>query len=329
MESFRQALRPPLKYSVSVYKKYTFIYSMHSFLDFCVKKFQIITLLLLFCLVAPTTSLSQITFSISTQNNSLTNEPNRIEPKAWTNEIDITVIDEGKWGCVPEDCRRVMLSAAKEIWKHFPSERKIPRFVVKYSDLGHPFFRYNIGEDQHSLILIHSGKCLWAQMAYQFAHEFCHNLSNYSGKNPQWWFGESLAEAASRFALSRMAETWKINPPYSNWAEYSPSLQSYFDDLQRSDRLPSNTTLNRWYRENEKALSNNFYDRPKNNVVAAELNEILNTHPEYWDAVSFYPRQPVNPDTFENFLRVWKKNCPNNVKPFPDAIAKKFGYTLS
>ena len=328
MESFRHPLYPLLQYFVSLYKEATFLYSTHDFLDFCVK-FELITLILLFCLVAPTTGLSQITFSISKQNNSLTNEPNRIEPKAWTNEIDITIIDEGKWGCVPEDCQRAMLSAAKEIWKHFPSERKIPRIEVKRTETENPCFQYDIGNERYSIIFINSGKCLWAQIAYQFAHEFCHILSNYSGVNPQWWFGESLAEAASRFALSSMAETWKTNPPYSNWAEYSQSLQSYFDDLQRSDRLPSNTTLNWWYRENEKALSNNFYDRPKNNVVAAELYEILNTHPEYWDAVSFYPRQPVNPDTFENFLRVWKKNCPNNVKPFPDAIAKKFGYILS
>jgi len=253
-------------------------------------------------------------------------EPVRVEHPAWKHEINITLIDDG-WGCDMENARQVMFSAANEIFKNFPPERRIPRFEVKSK--GGPLFIYAIDDDQHALIILNTGGTYWAQMAYQFAHEFCHNLCNYSGQNPQWWFSETLAETASRFALSRMAETWKTSPPYPNWTGYSGALQGYFNNLQSNERLPAGKTLAQWYRENAEALAKNSCDRPKNNVVAAELYEILNAHPEYWDAVSFYPRNPTDPDTFDEFLRVWRRNCPDKVKPFVEAIAEKFEVDLA
>ena len=48
---------------------------------------------------------------------------------AWQPKLVIAAIDDGKWGCDPENARQVMLSAAGEMWKCFP-ERKMPRIDV-------------------------------------------------------------------------------------------------------------------------------------------------------------------------------------------------------
>ena len=82
----------------------------------------------------------------------------------------------------------------------------------------------------------------WVQFAYQFAHEFCHVVSDYERleNNPNNWFHEALCELASVFTLRRMAETWPVQPPYLKWADYAGSLARYANDLlsDRERQLP-------------------------------------------------------------------------------------------
>ena len=70
---------------------------------------------------------------------------------------------------------------------------------------------------------------LWAQFAYQFAHELCHVLSNLERLrgNPNNWFVEALCELSSVFTLRKMAERWRTQPPYPNWASDAASLAGY------------------------------------------------------------------------------------------------------
>jgi len=249
--------------------------------------------------------------------------PNNI---AWKHELVITPIEDGKWGCSLENARQVMLSAAGELWKYFP-DRKMP--LIEVVSKGGPVFNYNIGDDQHVRVLLNTGGNLWAQMAYQFAHEFCHLLCNPGDQKIQMWFQETLCEMASRFVLSRMAETWKTSPPYPNWKDYSVSLREYLDNLQKNNRLPEGKTLAQWYCDNVEALRANSIDRPRNNVVAAELWKMLDAQPEHWGAVTYYPRGQLKPNTFDEFLRVWQRDCPEKHKAFIAAIAKKFEITLT
>lgn len=239
---------------------------------------------------------------------------------AWKHELSITPIDDGQWGCPPDNAGAVMMSAASELWKYFPDRKIQPIEVVP---VGGPFFYYNIGEDQHSKIILATGGYLWSQMAYQFAHEFCHLLCNFSyGQSAQHWFQETLCETASRFAVKRMSETWKTNPPYSNWKDYADSLRGYFDNLQNNNRLPEGMTLGQWYRENAASCT---YITP---IVSAEMFEMLDAKPEHWEAVTWYPHEKLEPDTFEQFLRIWRERVPEKHKSFIEEIAKLFEYDL-
>ncbi|MFH1226478.1 MAG: hypothetical protein V1701_01075 [Planctomycetota bacterium] len=244
---------------------------------------------------------------------------------AWKHELVITPIDDGKWGCPLENARQVMLSASGEIWKYSP-DRKMP--LIEVVSKGGPVFVYNIGDDQHVRVLLNTEGCVWAQMSYQFAHEFCHLLCVPSDQKVQMWFQETLCEMASRFALKRMSESWQTNPPYLNWKSYAASLREYLDNLQKNDRLPKGKTLIQWYRENADVLNKNSIDRPRNNVVAAELWEMLDAQPEHWDITTYYPHKRPNPDTLEEFFLAWQRDCPDAHKPFIAEIAKKFEITL-
>ena len=245
---------------------------------------------------------------------------------AWKHELAIKVINDRQWGCDLENCRQVMLSAAGTMWKYFP-KRKMPRIEVVSK--GGPIFIYAIGHDAHVKVCLATGNALWAQMAYQFAHEYCHLLCGPGGPAPQMWFQEALCETASRFALMQMSKTWKTNPPYSNWKSYAGALRSYFDNTQKNDRLPKGKTLAQWYQENAKALAANSCDRPKNNVVAAELWPMFAAQPAHWEALTYYPHEKLKPDTLAEFFRVWQRNCPAKHKPFIAAIASKFKIVLA
>lgn len=71
---------------------------------------------------------------------------------------------------------------------------------------------------------------VWAQVAFQFAHEFCHVIAD--PKTMPWdrflWIEEAICEAASLFALRCMAKTWAVAPPYPNWQDYSVKLESMY-----------------------------------------------------------------------------------------------------
>ncbi len=239
---------------------------------------------------------------------------------AWKYELSITPIDDGKWGCPLDNAQAVMMSAASELWKYFPDRKMQP---VDVESSGGPFFYYNIGPDQRTKVKLSTSGTHWSQMAYQFAHEFCHLLCNFEyGKSSQHWFQETLCETASRFALNRMSETWKTNPPYYNWKDYSGSLLSYFNDLQNNNRLPAGKTLGQWYRENAASCT---YITP---IVSAEMYELFSAEPEHWEAVTWYPKEKLEPDTMEQFLRIWRERVPERHKAFIIKIAQRFEYDL-
>ena len=94
----------------------------------------------------------------------------------------------------------------------------IPRPIDEYPEV---MYR-SPTETRYTIKLSARDRC-WDKYAYQFAHEFCHVLSNYEllQKNPNNWFHEAICELASVFTLRCMAERWPSYPPYPNWASYA------------------------------------------------------------------------------------------------------------
>ena len=165
--------------------------------------------------------------------------------------LRIRVVKGGWGGASTTDIQKVLHSAASEIWKYFP-DRKIAPIIVQHSNTG-PIVLYRKGPNGEHIVRLDVEGTYWCQFAYQFAHEFCHILTNYheaqSKKNN--WFLESLCEMASRFAVRGMAQTWKTAPPYPHWKSFSAALTTYADGLalKPDQRLAKGQTLARWYRE--------------------------------------------------------------------------------
>ena len=165
----------------------------------------------------------------------------------------------------------------------------------------------------------------WAKFSYQFAHEFCHVLSDYErlGSNPNNWFHEALCELASVFTLRRMAERWPTQPPYPHWTEYAGNLASYAEDLLTNDSrtLPEGVHLATWLSNEECELRKNAELRGKNAIVAYQLLPLFEEDPSGWNAVH---RMPSSTGILTEYLADWHECVQPADKPFVKRVIGAF-----
>jgi len=241
-------------------------------------------------------------------------------------------VEAGGWGDAgTRDIQKVLLSAAGELWKHFLDRRLAP-MVVKHGSRG-PIALYQRGSGGEYTVKLDVEGAYWCQFAYQFAHEFCHILTNYSDKAPREnkWFDESLCEAASMYAVKQMSETWKTSPPYPNWKGYSAALAKYARNIRQkaSDEVPPGGTLADWYSRNEAKLRKDPYQRDKNRLVAKHLLRLLEKSPGHWEAVGYLNLgDPAASKTFTGYLSAWHAHSPERHKPFVRSVAELLGIEL-
>ena len=109
--------------------------------------------------------------------------------------------------------------------------------------------------------------CVGRKLAYQFSHELCHVLSNYevTKKDANQWFEEALCEGASIYAVNRMSQVWKTNPPYSSWQSYASNLEKYYDNIMAEQHryLQPEDTIFNWYQREKTSLRANAEQRNK------------------------------------------------------------------
>jgi hypothetical protein len=251
-------------------------------------------------------------------------------------ELDFRI--QGDFGGASEaDIKAVLHSAADSIWTHCPSTRwEAPGFFI-FNNKNSPITLYDHRPDGRIAIGLNSQGHHWAQLAFQFAHEFCHALAGHSndwrkpkirGRSANLWLEESLCETASLFALQSMGKTWQTKPPYENWKSYANSLTSYADDRVKNSAkyLPKGTTFVQWFRESENAMRDNAVLREKNDVVARHLLPLFEAQPSGWEALTFLNLGERDPKrSLEVHLRVWKSNVPSELVAFVEKIGERLG----
>lgn len=185
-------------------------------------------------------------------------------------------------------------------------------------------------ETRYTIKLSARGK-KWDQYAYQFAHEFCHVLSNHEllKKNPNNWFHEAICELASVFTLRRMGERWRTDPPYPSWSDYADILIKYEcsqrQNYQLKCKLPDGVSLHSWLLDNEEVLREDEYQREKNAVVAYQLLPIFEDTPTGWNTVRTFP---TSKGYLKEYLSDWYSSVESEDKPFVARLSNAFGYTI-
>jgi hypothetical protein len=238
----------------------------------------------------------------------------------------------------PADITAVLQSAAFEIWRHCPHTH-LDGIDIYYradhpqTDLKRtPRGRIGIGlsaRDTH-----------WAQYGFQFAHEFCHTLANYSNnserivhypRHANMWLEESLCETASLFALRAMSRSWQSAPPYPAWRNYAPWLNDYVEKRLAlpEHHLPTGTPFSIWFHQNQSTLRQNSDARDRNTIIAIQLLPVFEAKPDGWEAVAFLNRSSSDAEkSLAQHLAEWRSQCPKELRPFVSRLAAVFAVKL-
>ena len=197
-----------------------------------------------------------------------------------------------------------------------------------------PITLYRSPTDTRYTIKLSARDDFWAQYAYQFAHEFCHVLSNYEllKKNLNNWFHEAICEIASVFTLRRMAERWSSNPLYQKNPGFTVSLDDYWKNRVScpETQLPEGVSLDSWLLHNEDMLRVAGYrekaERNKQYLVAYQLLPIFEEDPTGWNAVL---KLPTSKGYLKEYLSDWYSLVDEEDKPFVARLSDAFGYTIT
>ena len=174
----------------------------------------------------------------------------------------------------------------------------------------------------------------WGQYVYQFAHEFCHVLSDHDKLkcNPNNWFHETICEVASIFTLSLVTERWSSNPLYQKNPNFAESLEHYWRNYLTCPeaQLPNGVSLHTWFLHNEDMLRVADYrkkeERYKQKLVAYKLLRIFEDTPTGWNSIR---NLPTSKCILKEYLIGWYSLVDKEDKPFVARISDEFGYLIA
>jgi hypothetical protein len=244
-------------------------------------------------------------------------------------------VDKGAWGQASlADIRTVVLAAAEELWRWCPGELLRPIRVYHRDDFPQTDFLHDWRGRLRIGLAVEDTR--WAQMAFQFGHEFGHALAQHSfaakrswhpPRHANLWFEECLCECASLFVLRRLAETWRALPPDPQWRSYAPAFATYASErLARPDhQLPPGATFLAWFRENEPALRGNATRRADNVIIARQILPLLEAEPASWAAACYLNLGRRDPDKPRvQYFAEWQAASPAALRPFVARVAAVF-----
>lgn len=245
-------------------------------------------------------------------------------------------VENGAWGtALPAQIGEVARSAALELWKHCAHSRI--EAICIYHRTDHPQTDFGRTPDGRIGIGLAAENGRWSQLAFQFAHEFCHALAQHSEmglrgahepRHANLWLEESLCETASLFALRRMAETWRTRPPVRSWRSFAPEHARYAASrlAERPHQLPAGQGFRAWFARQENSLRANAALREKNVIVAAQLLPLFESAPEHWEAVTFLNHGPrVKGKPLARKFADWEAACPPAHQAFVGRLRAVFG----
>ena len=241
--------------------------------------------------------------------------------------VTIRAMDDGDgdWGAAPADVAAVAISVARcfPVFGHEDelaiTLRPMTSGPMTVQDASLP-----VGE---AVVWLSTHGTVWAQLAYQFAHEFCHVIAD--PRTLPWdrflWLEEALCETASLYALRCMARSWAVEPPYWNWRDYSVALEGYAAERmsESARRLPAGTSFHAWLSGRLPLLEQDADRREDNAVVASQLLPIVEAEPTVWQAVRHlhaWPRAPAV--TLSQFFDGWAAACPSDSRHGAEALAR-------
>lgn len=241
-------------------------------------------------------------------------------------------VEPGEWGgAKPEEIETLLYAVADTLLVHFPQRQLNP--IVVSSTRQAPIVLYQKGPENEYQVHLAAKDRRWAEYIYEFSHEMFHILAHYENHAPpnvasNLWFEETLCEAVSLYTLRQLSSRWEQFPPRAEWVSYASTLREFTARVQNEPhrRLPVNTSLEQWFRENGPLLLENPYLRGKNELVANLFLPILE-HSQDWQAVGFLnPEARQGQTEFYQYLASWHGRTPPEHQQFTRLALRLFHF---
>lgn len=231
---------------------------------------------------------------------------------------DLGIVIDDSWSISDNQEQRLLemlRETAYYLYRHFDDEPEFP-VSVGYDSSNTPLAYYRTwGSRVNKITLNTSPKLYRPQLMYQFAHEYCHIISDITRVRPtssrNGWFHETLCELASIYVLYGTRE---------------PKLKSYIDRYRKPaiERLASITNFKSWFKREEgylRQLPLGQYDRSINATIAFHLLPIFQRYPKLWSILRYLPKSNVELD---EYLIEWKKKVDTNERYLITELQKVF-----
>ena len=183
-------------------------------------------------------------------------------------------------------------------------------------------------------VWLSANETYWGQYVYQFAHEFCHVLTDHYEQllgNPNAWLHETVCEIASIFVLKRMARQWGDSPRSlieQNFAKYFGIYAS--ERVQRPEtKLPSGLNFSEWLKAREEELRisdvTNEHQRLNQSLIAYILLPLFEDRPEGWNAITKFP---TTDGYLEQYLADWHTSVEPEDREIICTLSDMLGYVV-
>ena len=201
------------------------------------------------------------------------------------------------------------------------SDRQPTRLRVDEHASGSPAVWLHPDGSSMAWIIVDIGEQAWAQLAYQFGHELGHVMANSwqphaKGASPCQWLEEAIVEAFSLRGLGRLAESWKLDPPFPNDNEFGKAIADYRQNIIQSytksaEEQGNNHDFAAWFAAHRGEIDAGA-NAPNNPTQAASLIILAEYErvPDCVEALGALNRWPGRSSVpIDEYLKLWQASC--------------------
>ncbi|GJD34921.1 hypothetical protein FMGBMHLM_1828 [Methylobacterium aerolatum] len=166
------------------------------------------------------------------------------------------------------------------------SDQQPERIRVDDHESGSPAIWLHSEPATTAWIIVDVGTRDWCKLAYQFGHELGHVVANSWSRTshpggPSQWLEEALVEAFALRGLRRLANGWRVRPPFPNDSQYAAAILQYRDhmlqpDLKIAQDQQIAIDMRKWFR----AERENLASHPGVDVARAAVPAVLALYEE-------------------------------------------------
>jgi len=198
------------------------------------------------------------------------------------------------------------------------SDRQPTRLRVDEHASGPPAIWLHPDGSSMAWIVVDIGEQAWAQLAYQFGHELGHVMANSwqphaKPEQPCQWLEEAMVEAFSLRGLGRLAESWKLNPPFANDSEFGKAIADYRQNIiERYAKIAkeqgSIRDFGAWFADHRGEIEAGKTSSvpPASLIILAEYERV----PDCVEALGALNRWPGRSGVpINDYLHLWQASC--------------------